>query len=88
MTDDSFDKLSVISYDSSIFPGEFYFDPIDGTFVQIDFGTGNLDQDGYGTECDGTLSPQGIRDTWALMVVLALLSIFLLFLLYFTRFSQ
>jgi hypothetical protein len=53
---------------------DYIFDPLDGTFVRINF---NND-----AECSGTLSEQGRRDSWALVVTLGFLSLLLLVLLY------
>lgn len=53
---------------------DYIFDPLDGTFVRI-----NMDGD---AECAGTLSEQGKRDSWLLLISLAALSIILLGLLY------
>lgn len=63
-----------VSINESICGEDFYFDPIDGTFVQI-----NLHE--YDEECAGSLSEQGRRDTLALVLVLVLLCIMLLMLL-------
>jgi len=52
---------------------DYIFDPLDGTFVRINISN---------TECSGTLSEQGRRDSWALVVILGLLSLLLLALLY------
>ena len=52
---------------------DYIFDPLDGTFVRI-----NIND----AECSGTLSEQGRRDSWALVVILGLLSLLLLALLY------
>jgi hypothetical protein len=66
---------SVSSSSSSICASDFYFDPLDGTFVKID-----LDVDGSG-ECAGSLSEQGRRDSIALALALMFLCVLLLVLL-------
>lgn len=60
----------------------FYFDPIDGNFVQID-----MMSDGFGEEedidiCSGGLNEQGHRDVRMLILVLFILIVWLLALIY------
>lgn len=52
---------------------DYIFDPFDGTFVKINMNN---------TECSGTLSEQGKRDCWTLVIALSILCLFLLVLLY------
>lgn len=54
---------------------DYIFDPLDGTFVLVDMKDDSA-------ECSGALSEQGRKDSWALIITLAILSIFLLSLLY------
>lgn len=71
-TNNSKDFVSSLSSVTNL--DDYIFDPLDGTFVRIDMENS--------TECSGSLSEQGRRDSWALVVILGFLSLFLLVLLY------
>ena len=65
---------------SSVSNTEFYFDPIDGSFVRINLN--DIDVDNSMAECTGSLSEQGRRDTCALLIAMIFMAVFLVSLLY------
>lgn len=68
-------------------PFEFYFDPLDGTFVRIGI-DGNGDDMLSVAECSGTLSEQGKRDGYLLVITMTTMAFILLILLYITCYSR